>query len=252
MNSRVQETVVVVGGTGEMGQLICQQVAEEGYDVLAVARTEAALGGLVKEHDNIRACVADISNDDATGQIAAHLSQPVRALVHGPGVATAGGVLTAPTSALSEAVNIKVGGMVRLVRACDPYLVAGSRLIAIGGHYGFEPTAYAATAGIANAAVANLIRQYSLAYGDRDITAHLLAPGPADSQRLKRVAQARAEREGVDVESVYATMQGESAINKFTPLGSVAWAVKLLLDPMADALAGSTLFMDAGRRRASP
>ena len=160
--------------------------------------------------------------------------------------------MTAPTAALIEAVNIKVGGMVRLVRACDPHLVAGSRLIAVGGHYGFEPTAYAATAGIANAAVANLIRQYSLAYGDRDITAHLLAPGPADSQRLKRVAQARAEREGIDVESVYATMQGESAINKFTPLGSVAWAVKLLLDPMADALAGSTLFMDAGRRRASP
>ena len=100
--------------------------------------------------------------------------------------------------------------------------------------------------------MANLIRQYSLAYGDRDITAHLLAPGPADSQRLRRVAKARADREGVDVESVYATMQGESAINKFTPLGSVAWAVKLLLDPMADALAGSTLFMDAGRRRASP
>lgn len=109
------------------------------------------------------------------------LERPVRMIVHGPGVAVVGGILDAPTAALVDAVNIKVGGLLRLVRAVDGHLVKGSRLVAIGGHYGFEPTAYAAAAGVANAALMNAVRQLSLAYGERGITAHLIAPGPADT-----------------------------------------------------------------------
>ncbi len=47
-------------------------------------------------------------------------------------------------------------------------------------------------------------------------------------------------------------MRGESAIGAFTTPEQIAWAVQMLLSPHADALAGSTLFMDAGRRRGIP
>jgi 4-hydroxy-2-oxovalerate/4-hydroxy-2-oxohexanoate aldolase len=53
---------------------------------------------------------------------------------------------------------------------------AQSRIVAIAGHYGLEPTAYAAAAGVANAALLNVMRQLSLAYGPRGVTAHLIAP----------------------------------------------------------------------------
>src|SRR3546814_16522947 len=88
-------------------------------------------------------------------------------VVHAPGVPVAGGVRVAPTAALVEACNIKVGGFVRLVRAAEPHMRRGSRLVAVGGHYGFEPTAYAATAGVANAALANLVRQLRRSEGRR-------------------------------------------------------------------------------------
>lgn len=142
--------------------------------------------------------------------------------------------------------------MLRLVRAADAALVRGARLIAIGGHYGFEPTAYAATAGVANAALANLVRQLSWAYGERGVTAHLVAPGPADTERLRRVAQERAARAGASLDAVLDEMRRESAIGAFTSVEQIAWGVAMLLDPEADALAGSTLFMDAGRRRGIP
>jgi hypothetical protein len=71
-----------------------------------------------------------------------------------------------------EAVNIKVGGLLRLVRAVDERLAAGSRGLRSAGHYGLEPTAYAAAAGVANAALFNVMRQLSLAYGKRGVTAH--------------------------------------------------------------------------------
>lgn len=247
------ETAIVVGASGAMGQVIARRLADQGLRVLAVARTRESVAALAGSHDRIEACPADLSQDESIDVLASAIgTQTVRALVHGPGVATAGGVLNAPTAAVVDAVNIKVGGMMRLVRAADARLVRGSRLIAIGGHYGFEPSAYAATAGVCNAALANLIRQYSWDYGERGVTAHLVAPGPADTDRLRRVAGARAEREGGTVDAVLDEMKQESAIRAFTTVEQIAWAIQMLLAPEADAMAGGTLFMDAGRRKGLP
>ncbi len=250
-----QEVVVIVGGTGAMGQVITRRLAQAGKQVVAVARTEQALQGLVEAVPGVRPCVADIGQDSAIAHIRQCLDElraPVRMLIQGAGVATAGGVLSAPTDAVVDAVNIKVGGMLRLVRAADGHLVQGSRLVAIGGHYGFEPTAYACTAGVANAALANLVRQLSWAYGARGVTAHLVAPGPADTDRLRRVATDRGARDGLSPDAVLDQMRAESAIGAFTTPEQIAWAMQLLMDPEADALAGGTLFMDAGRRKGLP
>jgi enoyl-[acyl-carrier-protein] reductase (NADH) len=79
-----------------------------------------------------------------------------------------------------------------------------------------------------------------------------VAPGPADTERLRRVAAARGAKDGLSPEQVLEQMRGESAIGAFTTVEQIAWGIALLLDPNADALAGSTLFMDAGRRKGLP
>jgi len=247
------ELAVVVGGNGALGSAIVDALVAAGLRVISVARSAGA-PALAPDGrgPNIIPLVADLSRDEAIDEIRAAIDAPVAMVVHAPGVPVAGGVLAAPPSLLGEACNIKAGGFVRLVRAVDHRLREKSRLVAIGGHYGFEPTAYAATAGVANAALANLVRQMSWAYGPRGITAHLVAPGPADTDRLNNVAAARAGREGKAIDEVLADMRAESAIGAFVEPAQIGWAVRTLLDPEADALAGSTLFLDAGRRRAIP
>lgn len=252
MDAKQTELAVVVGATGDFGQAIVGRLLQAGLGVVAVARSAGSLDALCSAHPGVCACVADIGDDSAIAALAASVDRPVRAVVHGPGVAVAGGILNAPTAALVDAVNIKVGGLLRLVRAVDGRLLTGSRLIAIGGHYGFEPTAYAASAGIANAALVNAVRQLSLAYGERGITAHLIAPGPADTARLHRVAADRAALRGVTVEAVLDDMRAESSLRAFTTPAQVAWAVSTLLAPEADAMTGSTMMLDSGRRRGLP
>lgn len=247
-----KELAVVVGATGAFGTAIVRRLAGAGLRVLAVARNADSLAGLQQRVAGVEACAADISDDSAIEAIQTACDGPVRLVVHGPGVAVAGGILTAPTASMVDAVNIKVGGMLRLARAVDARLQRGSRLVAIGGHYGFEPTAYAAAAGVANSALVNVMRQLSLAYGERGVTAHLIAPGPADTERLHRVAGDRAKLRGVSVEAVLDEMKAESSIHAFTTPEQVAWAVALLLDPEADAMTGSTLMLDSGRRRGLP
>ena len=258
MNAASTESglAVVVGATGAFGQSIVARLIAQGLTVLAVARQTASLSALAQAHGPaLRPCAADIARDEAIEQLTRAVDEadlPVRMVVHGPGVAVAGGILTAPTAALSEAVNIKVGGLLRVVRAVDHRLARGSRLVGIAGHYGLEPSAYAAAAGVANAALINAVRQLSLAYGERGITAHTLAPGPADTPRLRRVAEDRARLQGRSSEAVLADMVADSSLKQFTTPEQVAWAVSSLLDPAADAMTGSTWMLDAGRRRGLP
>ena len=246
------EWIVIVGATGAFGSVMTRRLASRGYGIVAVARSEKTLQQLAAEHSHLVGCVADISNDSAIDAIRAALPGPVRMAIHGPGVAVGGGVKTIATSALVDAVNIKAGGMLRLVRAVDGHLHEGSRLVGIGGHYGFEPTAYASAAGVGNAALMNVIRQLSLAYGARGITAHLVAPGPADTERLRRVAADRARLNGTTVDAVLDTMKAESSLGQFTEPAQVAWALEMLLSPEATAMTGSALMLDAGRRHGLP
>ena len=247
-----QEWVVIVGATGAFGQVMVERLIGQGLGVVAVARSAAALDDLAATYPGLVPCVADMGSDTSIDIIRAALPGPVRMVVHGPGVSVGGGVLTVDTAALVDAVNIKVGGLLRLVRAVDAHLRMNSRLVAIGGHYGFEPTAYAAAAGVANAALVNVVRQLSLAYGARGITAHLVAPGPADTERLRRVAADRARLQGTTVEAVLDAMKAESSLGAFTEPGQVAWALEILLAPEASAMTGSSLMLDAGRRRGLP
>ncbi len=248
-----REHALVVGAGGAFGTEIARRLVGEGLHVVGISRSLESLAPLAAELGvAFLPVAADMADDSAIATIAAALTRPVAMVVHAPGLPVAGGIRTAPTDILAAAVNIKVGGMLRLVRAAEPRLRRGSRLVAIGGHYGFEPTDYAATAGVANAAIANVIRQLSWAYGKDGITAHLVAPGPADTERLRNVAAARAAKAGRDVEAELDEMRAESAIGAFVSPQQVAWGVATLLAPEADAMAGSTMFLDAGRRKGLP
>lgn len=250
--NKPRELAVMVGATGSLGKVIANRLVVSGLDLLAVGRSEAALESLTAGSPHMRYCVADISDNASIQTIAQSIDAPVRMAIHAPGVPVAGGVLEAPPDVLAQAVNIKAGGMMRLFRAVEKHLVKHSRLVAVGGHYGFEPTAYAATAGVANAALTNLMRQLSWAVGERGITAHLVAPGPAETERLHAIAAASAAKRGVTAETVLNELLEDSAIHAFTSPEQVAWGICLLLAPEADAMAGASIMLDAGRRRGLP
>jgi NAD(P)-dependent dehydrogenase (short-subunit alcohol dehydrogenase family) len=195
-------------------------------------------------------CAADIGSDEAVAAIAAAVGdRPVRMVVQAAGLPAAGPLATIEPDALGRAVALKCGGLLRLVRAVDGHLQPGARLVALGGHYGIEPAPYACAAGVTNAALANLVRQLATAYGPRGVTAHLVAPGPADTPRLRALSRQAAETRGVPVDTVLAERAAESPLGRLVTPAEVAWAVATLLAPEAAALDGSALSLDVGARR---
>ncbi|MFZ0834891.1 MAG: SDR family oxidoreductase [Mycobacterium sp.] len=247
MSPRAQ--AVVVGATGEVGAAIVGRLRKAGVHVVAVARDRERLEQWSATDDGNTACPADIGDDSSSEAIAAAVSGPVRMVVQSAAEPPAGPLATIEPDALGRAVSLKLGGLLRLIRAVDDRLVQGSRIVAIGGHFGSEPTPQTCGAGVTNAALANLVRQLADAYGPRGITVHMVAPGVLDTHRLRRFAGATAQARGVSVETVLDEYRSHSPLGRMTTVDQVSWAVIQLLASEADALHGATLALDGGARR---
>jgi NAD(P)-dependent dehydrogenase (short-subunit alcohol dehydrogenase family) len=246
------EWAVVVGATGALGEPIVRRLAAEGLHVLAVGRGAAALDDLEARVSGVSTVVADIGHDDSVALIADALPGPVRMLVQGAALPFSGPTATVAASALGEAVGIKAGGLLRLVRAAEGRFTPSGRVVAIGGIFGPEPVTYASAAGVANAALANLVRQLADVLGPQDVTVHLISPGAVETERLRRMAADAAQVRGVSSDSVMAEYRSASPIGRLATPEQIAWAIGLLLAPEADAFTGSGFSLDVGARHGTP
>ena len=240
---------VVVGATGSFGRAVTERLVKRGQRVLAVGRHGADLAALAAEVAGVTPCVADIADDGAIATISGALDGPVRMAVFAAGLPIAGSVETVAPSDLARGADIKLGGLLRLVRACDSRLEPGSRIVMFAGSLGFEPKPSSAGPGAINAAVFNLMRQLGDVYGPRGITTHTLSPGPTDTPRLHALVERGAAERGITVEEQWASYAAGTSLGRLPTTDEVAWAVSLLLEPEADVLHGGVLHLDAGGHR---
>jgi len=245
------EYAVVTGATGALGSAIVACLRSAGLQVVAVARSRPDLERLASGDDGVVPVAADLADDAATASLAAVLDGRVRIVVHAAGLPPSGTVETLTASELTRGMDVKIGGLLRLLRAIEPHLGDGSRIVVLGGHYGYEPSPAAPLAGMVNAALSNLMRALADHWGPRRVTVHLIAPGPVESPRMQAIAERTAERRGggMTPDEVLNEYRAGSPLGRLTTIEEVAWAVGILLAPEASALHGATLSLDLGRRR---
>jgi NAD(P)-dependent dehydrogenase (short-subunit alcohol dehydrogenase family) len=240
---------VVVGATGAIGEAVVRRLVARDQRVLAVARDSQRLDDLASAVAGVTPCVADIGENSASTLIAAAVDEPVRMAVFAAGLPVRGSVDTIDPALLAVGADIKLGGLLRLVNGVRDHLVRGSRIVTFAGSLGLEPRAGEAGPGAINAGVFNLMRQLSLVYGPRGVTTHTISPGPADTPRLRRIVEAVAAERGQTFNDVWASYVAENSLGRLPTADEVAWGVGLLLDPEADLLHGSVLYLDAGGHR---
>jgi NAD(P)-dependent dehydrogenase (short-subunit alcohol dehydrogenase family) len=240
---------VVVGSTGAIGRAVTERLVARGQRVLAVARSAEDLEKLAADFDGVRTCVADIGDDAAEQVIREAVDEPVRMAVLCVGLPVAGSVETVAPADLARGADLKLGGLLRLVRAVDGRLRPGSRIVMFAGSLGFEPKPSSAGPGAINAAVFNLMRQLSDVYGPRGITTHTVSPGPADTPRLRAIVERSAAERGTSIDEAWTAYTSGNSLGRLPTPAEIAWGVGLLLDPEADVLHGSVLTLDAGGHR---
>lgn len=247
--SRVRDLAVVVGATGALGGTAARRLLDKGLRVVGVSRNEQALAALAAEHQGFTACPADISEDSAIDTIQAAVDGPVRMLFMGAGLPVRGSAETAKPGDFAIAINVKIGGLVRLLRATQHRLGTGSRIVVLSGYHATEPRPHETMPGVINAGLHNFVRQLSDLWGPRGVTVHAISPGAIDTPRLRRIASTAAAERGISVPEQLQSYTAESSIGRLIRLEEIAWIVGLLLDPEADALHGGVLALDGGRLR---
>ncbi|MBY5162128.1 SDR family oxidoreductase [Salsipaludibacter albus] len=244
---------VVVGATGAIGRVVVARLVAEDHSVLAVGRDLDRLAELAAVGDEVETCRLDLADPGCGAVLVSALDgRSVRLLAHLASAPLGGDILDTPDDVLRAAHEVKVIGLLRLVRALVGHFDHPARIVAVGGNLGFDPVPHASTAGLANAAQANLVRQLNRRLAPDGVTCHTIAPGPVATARHRDLLEQEAEATGRGVDELLAAATAGAPLGRLTRPEEVAWAVTRLLDDEAAALAGSTLLLDAGRRTALP
>jgi len=243
---------VVVGATGAIGGVVVARLLDDGHRVLAVGRDADRLDAM-GQHPALATCRLDLTDKNCGAVLLEALDgRPVRMLAHLASAALGGDVLDTPDEVIVAAHEVKVVGLLRLVRALQGHFSASARIVAVGGNLGLDPVPTACTAGLANAAQANLVRQLNRRLAPDGVTCHSIAPGPVATARHDDLVRHEAAATGRSVDEVLAEASRGAPLGRMTRPEEVAWAVAMLLDDEAAAMAGSTVLLDAGRRTAVP
>jgi uncharacterized protein len=125
--SNSKGTAVVTGATGGVGALYAAGLAERGYDLLLVSRSQQALDAVAaavgqKNKVKVDTLVANLAEPTELARVEARLSSDpaIAALINNAGAATFGPLATLSTEALDETIAVNITALTRLTRAVLP------------------------------------------------------------------------------------------------------------------------------------
>ncbi|WP_419914060.1 SDR family oxidoreductase [Hoeflea sp.] len=249
------KTALVMGASQGLGRAIAETLAEEGANVVLVARDAEALETLAKEitdkHD-VRATVCPVDLSDSLA-VTAFCTRVENEFKPDMLLNNTGGPPPSPSTGVSDEVwhnsaQMMLFSVVRVTEAALPAMKARGwgRIVAIGSSGIVQPIPNLAVSNTIRGAVAGFCKSLSAEVAANGITVNMVLPGKIDTGRLGRIDTAQAEREGKSVEEVRAAGQAAIPIKRYgQPEEFAKVAVFLLSDP-AGYVTGQMTRIDGG------
>jgi 3-oxoacyl-[acyl-carrier protein] reductase len=250
---------LVFGGSGGIGSACALELARAGMDVAVAARGSA---GLDRVADGVRSAGrraavarADLADDAAVRAAVAACARELGGLdvlVSAGGGGPRGRALDLDDAAWREALEVKVLGPIRAVRAAVDLLARSGHgaVVLVSGTGGREPKAEAAAVSLANAATANLVKALADDLAPRGIRVNAVAPGQVRTGRYAVRVEATASQRGIDSAAAERLIAEQIPLGRPADPAEIARAVRFLASDDASYLTGTTLIADGGWTRA--
>ncbi len=252
---------IVSGASRRIGKECALLLAAEGARVCVTARDEALLAQTVQEIEAAGGeavyVVADLTSaagcTDVVEACVAKLGG-VDVLVNAAGAARGGDILALSADVISEALELKSFGYLRMAQAVIPHMQENSwgRIVNIAGAAGASPARGNIPTSVANAAVYNITRALSDAVAGDGILVNVINPGMTNTQRARDLLQAQADKEGRDVEDILKERGASLPSGRICEPEEVARVVCFFSSEACSFVFGSSVYMDGGARRATP
>jgi NAD(P)-dependent dehydrogenase (short-subunit alcohol dehydrogenase family) len=236
MSELNNKLAVVTGGSAGIGKAICEDLLNQGYEVVSLARRRCEIG-----HPRLHSLEVDLSDRAATAQAARELVRrfEVTTVVHNAGVIRPALLPDVKLEDLDALVELHLGCAIQLVQAALPAMRARrfGRVVLLSSRAALGlPTrsSYAAT----KAGMLGLARTWALELASDGITVNVVAPGPIRTDMFYGVVAAGSDKERALVASVPVRRLGEPA--------DVARAVRFFADADSGFVTGQVLYVCGG------
>lgn len=253
-------TALVTGASKGIGKAIARGLADEGVNLVLLARTAATLTAVAEEIEastGVRtlAVPTDIRDDEAVAAAAETARtefRTVHILVNNAGgpIKRQERQITWPSADWQDDVNTKTLGMLRVTQALLPLMPTDGtgRIINISGIAGSSVLTKALTHGLNNAAMNHVTAYLAADLADARITVNSVIPGLIATEWRESWAENTADQRGQSKEAFLAqTCQDWGIVaQRWGSMDEVADAVVFLASDRAAYINGAHLTVDGG------
>jgi len=245
------KTALITGGSKGIGRASAEVLADEGCNVILVAREQAALDAAAaairaRRQVNVRTISADLSNDAAVRRVAEEAG-PLDILVNNAGAIPPGDLLSVDDARWRTAWDLKVFGYISFCRIVYGAMKArGTGVIVnvIGAAGERFPTGYIAGAA-GNASLMAFTRALGKGAPADGLRVVAINPGPVATERHVMLQRATAEKTLGDPERWRELTKGMPFGRPATP-EEIGNAVAFLASPRSGYTTGTVLTIDGG------
>ena len=249
------KVALVTGGSRGIGRACAERLAQEGCDMLLVARTaqdleQAAAATGAASGRRIEICATDLRS--AQGCAAAvgalkHAFDRLDVLVNNAGATQSGDFFKLDDTVWEDGFALKFYSYVRLSRALWPLLAkAQGSVVNIIGGASKTPSASFMIGGAVNAAITNFTKALA-ELGLRDgVAVKAVHPGMTVTGRLESLLTQRAEAEGMSRDDYEQRELARAGLRRYSQPEDIASLVAFLASPIAQQVHGADVFIDGG------
>jgi 3-oxoacyl-[acyl-carrier protein] reductase len=248
---------VVCGATQGIGKASAKALAEIGYTIVAIARTESKLKDLItdlptdKKHTYL---VADFAKPEQLQNVVHKwISQgnTAHVLVNNTGGPKGGPISQAKPQEFLDAFNQHLICNHIMATAVIPGMKAAGfgRIVNIISTSVKQPLPNLGVSNTIRGAVANWSKTLANELGRFNITVNNVLPGATNTTRLRSIASVKAEVTGETVDEVLGEMAMESPMHRIAESHEIAAAVAFLASDKASYINGINIPVDGGRTK---
>jgi 3-oxoacyl-[acyl-carrier protein] reductase len=249
---------IITGGSQGIGEAIVRELAGSGCDVLATARTEAALTSLSNELESatgqrVVGYTADLRDENAGAGIvnaAIEAFGKIDLVVNNAGSTKNGTLFDVTEEEWADGFGVKFFGGMRLSKAAWPHLKDSSGgIVNIAGIRATTPTGGSVITSSVNSAIVALTKALADQGMTDGVKVNGIHPGPVRTGRLKATQESMAADKGVDQAEVERQMIANFGVTRIGEPEDIARLVAFLASPLAANIHGTFIDSDGGATR---